>query len=140
MPRAACNRFALHAMHVPCAHVIVSCVPTHACKQFACCRLPEAVEGMLDYSLPSDIVHVSVERGGAAGRPELDIEVRRRTPALAYAILAAAILCASTYDISMQLLVRCLPLGRKLAKCLSHEPSHLQRVCLSCAVRGAEIV
>ena len=71
---------------------------------------------MLDYTLPTDIVDVQVERGGTSAQPELDIEVRRRTPLVAYCIVAVAIAAASTYDISMQLLVRasfcrnCVPL------------------------------
>jgi hypothetical protein len=79
---------------------------------------------MLDYNLPSDIVAVTVERGGTRAAPELDIEVRRRAPAVAYAIVAVAVLCASMYDISMQLLVRLcsstLCLCCAIARCFFH--------------------
>jgi hypothetical protein len=69
------------------------------------CSLPEAVEDVLDYVLPSDITLITVERGGTMKRPELDIEVTRELPRAAYALLVLSILCASCYDLSMQLLV-----------------------------------
>ena len=61
---------------------------------------------MLAYTLPSDIVDISVARGGTSARPELDVKVERRTPLVGYGILAAAVGCASMFDISMQLMVR----------------------------------
>jgi hypothetical protein len=70
------------------------------------CRLPERIGAVLDYMLPTDIVDVQVERGGTCAKPELDIAVHRRTPLLAYCILLVSLLAASTYDISLLLLVR----------------------------------
>lgn len=61
---------------------------------------------MLDYTLPTDVVGVHVERGGTKQAPELDIRVARRLPPAAYVLLAVSVACASMYDISMQLLVR----------------------------------
>jgi hypothetical protein len=81
-------------------------VPGTESKQRSACSVPEAVEEVLDYALPSDITLITVERGGTSKQPELDIEVTRRPPPVAYALLGVSILCASCYDLSMQLLVR----------------------------------
>jgi hypothetical protein len=88
------------------------------------CRLPEALESVLDYQLPTDIVAVQVERSGTKHHPELDIMVSRKLPAAAYVLLIASVLCASTYDISMQLLVRIWPVRASM--------DSVSRVCKSC--------
>jgi hypothetical protein len=64
-------------------------------------RMPE----ILAYQLPSDVVQVHVARGGTKLEPQLAVRVQRQLPAAAYVLLIVSVLCASMYDISLQLLV-----------------------------------
>jgi hypothetical protein len=64
-------------------------------------RMPE----ILAYQLPSDVVQVHLARGGTKLEPQLAVRVQRQLPAAACVLLIVSVLCASMYDISLQLLV-----------------------------------